>query len=137
MSQHQSVRDLVEAFSVELGALIKDEIRRGFETVLGGQAPAPRGRAPKATASPVKSDAKFSRPGRKKGEKRTQAQLAAVKNALLAWIEKHPGQRIEQIGKGLSIPTKDLKRPASQLIDGKKVKTTGQKRATKYFPTGK
>jgi hypothetical protein len=134
MSQHQSVRDLVDAFSVELEALIKDEIRRGFETVLGGQAPTSRARASKAAAAPVKSDAKFARPGRKKGEKRTAAQLGAVKNALFAWIEKNPGQRIEQIGKGLSIPTKDLKRPASQLIDAKQIKTTGQKRATKYFP---
>ena len=43
---------------------------------------------------------------------------------------------IEAIGRGMGVPTSDLSRPAKQLIEAKTIKTTGEKRATKYFPRG-
>lgn len=136
MAQNDRIRELVDNFSAELEQLIRAEIRRGFETALGAPSPVQRkgaGRAAAQIASP-KTAAAFASANRKKGEKRTRAQLEAVKKALADYIAKHAGERIEQIGKGLGIPTKDLSRPARQLIDAKLIKTTGAKRATKYYP---
>ena len=92
MAQSGTVRELVEAFTADLEALIREEIRRGFETVLGvdaqrGRAKTVRSASPAAT--PV--NPKFANPGRKKGEKRTPEQLAALKAALLAFVQKNPG----------------------------------------------
>lgn len=131
------VRELVDTFVTKLEQLIRDEIRRGFEAAIGGSAPARRGRPPGRPAASAPAPAaskKFASPSRKKGEKRSPEQIAAVQTALADYIAKTPGQRIEEIGRALKLPTKDLTRPISKLIAGKKVKTTGQKRATKYFP---
>lgn len=134
MAQNDRVRDLVESFSAELEQLIKAEIRRGFETALGTPSPASRrGPAAKSATAP-KPNAKFANADRKKGEKRTPSQLLAVKKALADYITRHAGERIEEIAKGLAIPSKDLSRPAKQLIEAKSIKTTGEKRATKYYP---
>lgn len=136
MAQNDRIRELVDNFSAELEQLIRAEIRRGFETALGTPSPVRSNGAARVTAKVAapKVAPKFASANRKKGEKRTPAQLEAVKKALADYIAKHAGERIEQIGKGLGIPTKDLSRPARQLIDGKVIKTTGAKRATKYYP---
>lgn len=135
------VRELVDSFVAKLETLIRDEIRRGFEAALGGTAPqASRPRpAPRATTTSPRpsAPAKFASAGRKKGQKRSPEELKALEDALLAHIRENTGKRIEEINRVLKVPTKDLARPISKLLAAKKIKTTGQKRATRYFPTGK
>lgn len=41
---------------------------------------------------------------------------------------------MEQIAKTLGTTTKELALPAKKLIAEKKIKTKGERRATKYFP---
>jgi predicted transcriptional regulator len=53
---------------------------------------------------------------------------------LQAEIKAKPGLRMEQIAKALSSSTKELALPAKKLIAEKKIKTKGERRATKYFP---
>jgi len=40
---------------------------------------------------------------------------------------------MEEISKALGAQTKDLRRPAQELVGQKLLKTKGQKRATQYF----
>lgn len=130
MAKHTNIRDLVDSFTADIEALIRDEIRRGFDAALGfAGTPRPTVREPSAT-SPA---GKAAPARRKKGQKRTPEEILAVKETLRSYIAKNPGQGIEAIGKGLGVPTKELTRPASQLIAAKSIRTTGQKRATKYF----
>ena len=70
---------------------------------------------------------------RRKGGKRSASSIASTTTALLAHIKANKGERIEQIAKALKVSTADLKVSASKLIEEKKVKTTGEKRGTKYF----
>ena len=49
-------------------------------------------------------------------------------------IKRKPGQRIEQIAVELRTRTKELALPAKKLIAAKKIRTTGNRRATKYYP---
>jgi hypothetical protein len=58
----------------------------------------------------------------------------ALVGQLLSAIKATPGQRMEQIAKGLKSSTQELALPAKKLIADKKVKTKGERRATKYFP---
>lgn len=75
------------------------------------------------------SNAKTVRP---LGQKRDPKEIDAVTEKLLAYIRKHPGERIEPIGKALGVPTKDLLIPVRRLIAAKHVKTRGRVRATTY-----
>jgi len=98
--------------------------------------------APARAASPAKAKpakaAKAAAPApsgrRRKGAKRPPELIEKTTAELLAYIKTHKGERIEQIGAGLGVSTKDLKLSAQKLLNEKKVKTKGVKRATKYFP---
>jgi hypothetical protein len=90
---------------------------------------------PATPASPAKTIIVVPRRGKARapGEKRSPELLVKTVTALFEQIKSTPGQRIEQIGAALKIPTKELMLPARKLIATKQVRTEGQKRATKYF----
>jgi hypothetical protein len=124
---HQ-IRKTIEAFVQELSGLVRAAaVQSVTEAFGGGGAPAVR-----AAAAPraVRSGGR----GRPKGQKRAPEDLAELVSELLAAIKAAPGQRMEQIAKGLKSSTQELALPAKKLIADKKVKTKGERRATKYFP---
>jgi hypothetical protein len=51
-----------------------------------------------------------------------------------AAIKKAPGARAEQLAEALGVGTKELALPIAKLFDDKSIKSTGQRRGTKYFP---
>ena len=51
-------------------------------------------------------------------------------------ITLKPARRLGEIAKELRVATKDARRPVQMLLDEKKVKTTGQRGGTRYFPGG-
>ena len=125
------IRSRVEAFAVELSALIRDSAMETVREALGGGA-APRragrpGRAA-ASAAPVRGGGR-----REKGQKRDPGEIERLTGRLLDYVKGNPGQRIEQIADGMSTSTKELNLPAKKLIAGKQLRTKGQKRATQYF----
>ena len=71
---------------------------------------------------------------RAKGQKRKPRELAALEARLAAHIDSHVGNRIEQIAGHMGVKTKDLALPVKKLLAAKRIKTTGHKRATRYFP---
>jgi hypothetical protein len=52
---------------------------------------------------------------------------------VVAYVAKNPGQSVEQNGKALGLKTKDLALPIIRMVDAKKLRTTGERRGTKYF----
>lgn len=124
-----ALRDAVEAFVVQLRDIFQRTALEKVQSALSGEGSAPRraGRRGGASSAPV------SRGTRKKGAKRSPEELDALVKSLLAYVKKNPGERIEQIGAGLGLPTKELALPAKKLIGDKQLRTKGQKRATTYF----
>ncbi|RYZ02657.1 MAG: DNA-binding protein [Myxococcales bacterium] len=125
-----ALRDAVETFVVQLRELFQRSALEMVQSALGGgEAPAPRrgGRRTAPTGGAVAGGA------RKKGAKRSPEELEGLVSNLLAYVKKNPGQRIEQIGAGLGLATKELALPAKKLIADKQLRTKGQKRATTYF----
>jgi hypothetical protein len=123
-----TVRTLIDQFVQDLTSAIEQSVLSVVREALGGGPAARPGRAKGArTAAPR---------ARGKGQKRDPKELEALTAKLRSYIAKNPGQRIEQIGKGLGTPTKELALPAKKLLAGKQIATKGQKRATTYFPKG-
>ncbi len=71
-----------------------------------------------------------------KRAKRTPEDVAKMGEAVVAYVAKNPGVSVEQIKKALGVATKELQLPIVRMIAAKKLKTTGQKRGTKYFAAG-
>jgi hypothetical protein len=128
--QNDALRSLVDQFVQDLTAAIEGNVLSVVREALGE--PAPRGRG--AAARGGRGAAKAAARGR--GQKRDPKELEALTGQLRSYIAKHPGQRIEQIGAGLGMPTKDLSLPAKKLLAAKQIATKGQKRATTYYPKG-
>ncbi len=156
------IRARIDAFAADLTALVQKAALESVMTALGGVAPtvavaakaAPaKAAAPKAApkkAAPVKAAPVKAAPPRAEkpalplkpptraarpvGAKRPPEELAATVAKLGAYVAKNPGLGIEAIGKALATPTKDLALPVKKLLATGKIKVTGEKRATRYFP---
>lgn len=87
-----------------------------------------------ATAAPTyaKEPKSVTPRAAKKGAKRSPEALEQLTKKLLGYITKNPGERIEQIGVGLEIATKELLLPMRKLIAQGSVRAKGVKRATSY-----
>ena len=120
------IRGMVEAFAGELTALIRESAFETVRAALGDGGGGGRGRRGRA-AQPRSL-------GRGKGAKRPPQEIAKLVGRLRDYVKSHPGQRIEQIAKGMSVSTRELNLPAKKLLAEKVLKTRGEKRATKYFP---
>jgi hypothetical protein len=127
----------VSAALDELRAALLEELLGTISTTLGstlggeGLAPSPGAKRgpgrPRATAP----TAAASRP-RAKGAKRTQAEIEAQANTVLAFVKKNPGARAEHISKGTGVVSKDLALVITKLLDDKSIGKKGQRRATSY-----
>ena len=126
-----AVRACVDSFVSELSALIRQATLDSLQEALGMVAPARRGpgRPRKAAGT---ATTKRKAPARKKRERRSSADVGAMTDKAAAYIASNPGCSISDIGAALGVTTKDLRLPMQKLLADRKVKTTGQKRGTRY-----
>lgn len=137
---HAQIDARVQEFVTDLTALIResafDAVREAIEGASAGSA-APKRRAAASAGGPARKGAKkkASRRRTKGGRRvrRTEEQIAALGDAFLDYVKQNPGQRLEEIGVGLSMDTADLKRPVTNLMEAGKLRTEGKKRGTRYF----
>jgi hypothetical protein len=129
-SIEMEIQSRLQAFSEELTELIRASAMELVRQALGGTSSRGGGR-PRANGTRAAAPRAT---GRQKGAKRDPEALAALTDKLGSYIAKNPGLRIEEIGKALGTPTKELALPVKKLIAAKRVSTKGQKRSTKYFP---
>ena len=60
-----------------------------------------------------------------------------VDEMMEGFVKAHPDQGITQIARSLRRTSKDLRLPVQKLLAEKKLKTTGQRRGTKYHAAGR
>jgi hypothetical protein len=141
----------IQQFTNELEALVRSAALEAVRQALGERPAAPArtarpatapvrgpGRPRKAVSAKPAAPAAAAPAGKlpritKKGGKRTPEQLAKIDSAIQGFVKSSPGKGVEAMAKSLGVPSKDLKLRIARLIDDKKLKKTGQKRATKYF----
>jgi hypothetical protein len=129
-----ALRARIDAFTTEITALVRVAALEAVHNALGGTlAIAPTKRGP---GRPPKAAAQTSAPAPKrrgKPSKRTPEDVAKMGEAVVAHVAKNPGQSVEQIGKALGHKTKELALPIIRMIEAKKLRTTGERRGTRYF----
>ncbi len=119
MNANQRIEDLAKNFVRELQAIARDELMR----VLGGGGEVVSRRANGA-----------SRPT--KGQKRSAEALDRLQERVATAIRAQPGLRVEQLNKELAVETGVLALPIRKLLAAKVIRSSGARRATKYFATG-
>ncbi len=60
--------------------------------------------------------------------------IAPSEHQLMEYIQRHPGQRGEEIARELNSETRLMRPVLHRLIEAKRIKTSGQARATAYHP---
>lgn len=133
MNVQDQIRARIQEFATELEVLVRQAAVAAVTSSLGGPRSAPVVGSPSNGAPPVVRSA--SRARRKSGGKRDPKVIEALVARVSAHVKTHPGQGVEAIAAALHVKTHDITLPVTKLLAGKKIKKTGRKRATKYFPT--
>lgn len=158
------VRRLVDSFAAELTDLIQQAVEDAVRGALRSSPASSGGRGKKKAAKkggarrgrPPGKAGKARKTSKKKGAASATATTGGVKRGKrtkAGWVRRSPeylddlerrlygeikkkgDRRIEEIAKSMGEPTRNLALPAKKLIAAKKVKTKGQKRATRYSAT--
>jgi len=133
-----AIRAQIDQFLVSISALVRQAaVEAVREALEDGAVPATRdpGRPRKAAGTTPKAPgrrAAAAKPGRR--VRRSSADVEKVAAEVLAYVRSHPGERLEEIGRGLGTDTAGLKRPIQGLLAAGELRTEGQKRGTRYFP---
>ncbi len=130
MNPDAQFRARIDAFVSDISTLVRRAALDAVASALGSPAPAPAKRGP---GRPPKPDASAAPARKSKQAKRTPEDVAKMGETVVAYVAKNPGQSVEQIKKALGVEKKDLQLPIVRMVAAKKLKTTGQKRGTRYF----
>jgi hypothetical protein len=141
---NREIRDRIDEFLTQITALVHKAAVESVRAALGEGAPRPRkGLMPTGEGSPGGFPSKATRrrrarrkttkvrPGRR--TRRSAADLGKIAGKVRAYVRAHPGERLEEIGRGLRKATAGLKRPVQSLLAAGSLRTEGQKRGTRYF----
>jgi hypothetical protein len=126
VGQSHRIPSILNDFAAQIRAEVQ---RQAVAALTAGLAPAGVERALRSTLARNTAPARAAEPN---GHKRDPKVIEALQAKLLAYIAAHPGQRIEQINKGMGTTTKAIFLPIKKLIAAKKIKATGERRATAY-----
>jgi hypothetical protein len=138
-----SLRTAIESLASQFAAGVLAAVRgASLEDILDAGGPARRGPGQprksvgsvNGAASPVSAPARRARGGKRL--RRSAKDIASTAAQIVAHIGKHPkGIRGEQVRKDLGIAKNHWMNPLGMALDSKKIRKTGEKRATLYFPS--
>ena len=134
------IRARVDTFVTDLCAIIRVAALEAVQEALGAglgslsaRTASPAERAAKVSVKTIKP-AKAVKPVKEGGRvRRSPEELESLSGAFLAHVTANPRLRLEEIGVGMGIDTKDLKRPVQVLLEAGSIRTEGQRRGTRYF----
>jgi hypothetical protein len=129
------IRDRIEEFVSELDQLVRQAAVESVSQALGEGRARPARRGGGGGAGAPRAAARASSGGsRSKGAKRAPEEIEATVEAVRRHVQKSPGGGVEAMAKAIGKPTRELVLPIKKLMAAGEIRTTGEKRATKYFP---
>jgi hypothetical protein len=133
-----TLRASIESLANQFAAGVLAAIRASsLEDILGEDSPGKRerGRPPRSVATPRAVAAPAARRAKGRRVRRSAKDIAGVATSIAAHVAKHPkGIRGEQVRKALGIAKNHWLKPLAMALGSKKIRKTGEKRATTYFP---
>ncbi len=120
------LRATVDTFVAELSAIVQESTLETVTEALGAAAPKRPGR-PRAKATKKPRAAKV-----RKGGRRSAGDVAATQARVVAHVRANQGCSVSDIAAALGLTTKDLQLPVKKLVEDGKLRTTGQRRGTRY-----
>ncbi len=138
-ADHQ-IRSRIQSFVDEISDLIRLAAVGHVHAALAGKVgyvpAATRRRGRPAGKKQRTKAAKATRRGGKRVRRSSESvqQLAAKVQAA---VRSGPGRRLGEIAAQLGTDAKEIRRPAQVLVAERKLKTTGQRGGTRYFPAGR
>ena len=131
----QQIQLRINQFAEELGALVKAAALESVSEALGGTAKASVSAAGPRRKKTARRAVSAAKPGKR--FRRTAEHLEGDKQALLDYVTANAGQRLEEISAGMNVDSKELKRPATLLLQEGKLRKEGERRGTRYFAGGR
>lgn len=138
MAQNIEIRiqKLVDTFAADLTTLLRqaaaDAVSEALGTTSGTKSLAKGRRGASRAAKKARAARGRARRSATGFYRRTPEELAELEGRLYREVKKKGGRRIEEIATTMGEDTRTLTLPMKKLIGAKKIKTTGQKRATRY-----
>ena len=126
------IRACINSFVDELSSLVRQAAVESVREALGDSSkPARRG-----PGRPRKATSVISRPKSKRRKRRSSGAVDTVAKRILEQVKSNPGQGVGEIGGALRLTSKNLRLPILKLLGDKQLRTTGQRRGTRYFIAG-
>ena len=128
----QEIKACVDSFVSEVSQLVRRAAVEAVADALGQGAGRPAKKASKAPSRPSRASSKAG-----KRVRRSAKDLEKLAAQVLEQVTKNPGRRLGEIAKSLRADTKDVRRPAFDLVASGKLRTEGERGGTRYFPGGR
>jgi hypothetical protein len=128
MTLKADIDALVSQFASDLEAIVRRAAVQAVTGALGGTAPAA---AAAAKPGPKPKASVASKNGGKR-VRRSPEQIKATADKIAAYVKANPGSNAEKIKKALGIAKNEWLAPLAVLMDGKRLTSKGEKRATTY-----
>lgn len=119
----------IEDLSKKIEALVKEHIDASRKAAAIAVERAFNAAEPKRRRQPPK--------GAASGRRRTSDEVAELGERFLEVLCASPGETIAVLAAQIGVAPRDLQRSVALLKQAGRVRSVGQKRATRYFPTAK
>ena len=118
------VRIAVDDFVQKIAGLVRQEVAASVKDALAGELRRARSSRTATAATGTRGRGRPPSP-----------EIARMGADLMKFVSSHPGLRLEEIARAMSVTTKDIKYPALKLIASRGLRTEGQARGTRYYAT--
>jgi hypothetical protein len=119
---------------MQMGKAIESQINALVQDLLSIAEKAAVDAVRSAFNAPTPTHARSTR--RRTDARRTSEDIRAMSEQLYVEICRHPGSTMNVFASGLHMTCGDLNLPARMLMREKKIRMTGARSATRYFPIG-
>ena len=124
------IREKIDLFVSEINAVVRQAAVEAVQDALGGGTASSQGRG----SGRGRSASSGSRRRSGKRVRRSAADLEMLTKKIVSFVAANPGGRLGDVAKGLGEETKDVRRPAFQLVEDGALRTEGERGGTRYFP---
>ncbi|MCP3920043.1 MAG: hypothetical protein GY711_31320 [bacterium] len=124
------IRDSVDAFVAELTDLVRDAALESVHEALTGTSAS----ATRRSSSPTRKPSSTPRTAKvRRGSRRSAGDVEATQRAVVDYVRANKGCSVTDIASATGLSTKDLQLPMRKLVADGKLRTTGQRRGTRYL----